>query len=376
MDIQNLIRDKIVANIKIGTKGANGRPQKLSHFNVEEDKVTNSDMVEVFKQLYPGEPTKLNIMFTSENPFNFKFKRYIKDKNNNSKAVCIGNGTKAITVGQDNKGNNTQIEIECSEECKHRQNGTCKLKGSLKFVLVGIEAGGLWNLSTTGGISLSNIASEIVKYKKAGMSIANVPFELTLTEQQSLAYGTYYSIDLRRADMKPHIVNDNTNKITEGGKEEPKKLAEGIEKPENKKNEDKKEKKTTKKETTVKETENKVIETEVVEDKTKIEDKKETQKENNTNNLCVIKGFMPTVISDRKFDKIIFNDSNGQDIEYVLHPKANQNIIKAGVGAVVDIKKTAMELNRNILCEYEIKQIKDTDGTLKDYIEEELKEAV
>ena len=60
----------------------------------------------------------------------------------------------------------------------------------------------------------------------------------------------------------------------------------------------------------------------------------------------------------------------------MLHPKANQNIIKAGVGAVIDIKKTAMELNRNILCEYEIKQIKDANGTLKDYIEEELKEAV
>ena len=64
MDIQNLIRDKIVGNIKIGTKGANGMPKKLSHFNVEKDKSTSPEMVDVFKQLYPGEPTKLKIRFT------------------------------------------------------------------------------------------------------------------------------------------------------------------------------------------------------------------------------------------------------------------------------------------------------------------------
>lgn len=328
-------------------------------------------------------------MFTSENPFNFKFKRYIKDKNDNGKAVCIGNGTKAITVGQDNKGNNTQIEIECKEECKFRQNGTCKLKGSLKFALIGIEAGGVWNLSTTGGFSLSNIASEIYNFKKAGFSIVGIPFELSLTEQQSLAYGTYYSVDLRRIDVKPHVVANTTDNLIEGKVEETKQLPEAKENAN-----DKKEKKTTKKEKNEKpkEQENKVVEIENnsnnTSTKTEIsnqeenaekedkETKPEESKENNTNNYFVIKGYMPTVISDRKFDKIIFNDANGQDVEYVLHPKANQNIIKAGVGAVIDIKKTAVELNRNILCEYEIKQVKDADGTLKGYMEEELKEAV
>ena len=171
MDIQNLIRDKIIANIKIGKQDSKGTPQKLSYFHVEEDKVTNAEMVEVFKELYPKEPRKLNIMFTSENPFNFKFKRYIKDKNNNSKAICIGNGEKAITIGKDGKGNNAKVEIECSEECKYIKNGTCKLKGNLKFELVGIEANGLWNLSTTGEKSLSNIASEIVKYKETSSKV-------------------------------------------------------------------------------------------------------------------------------------------------------------------------------------------------------------
>ena len=137
MNIQDLVRERVIGNIKTGKKNEKGIPEKLPYFHVEEDKGTSYDMVEIFKQLYPGQPTKLKIRFTSENPFNFKFKRYV-----NGKAVCIGNGTKAITVGKDSKNNNTQIEVECNEECSHRQSGKCKLKGTLKFALDGIEAGG------------------------------------------------------------------------------------------------------------------------------------------------------------------------------------------------------------------------------------------
>ena len=100
MNIQDLVRERVIGNIKTGKKNEKGIPEKLPYFHVEEDKGTSYDMVEIFKQLYPGQPTKLKIRFTSENPFNFKFKRYV-----NGKAVCIGNGTKAITVGKDSKNN-------------------------------------------------------------------------------------------------------------------------------------------------------------------------------------------------------------------------------------------------------------------------------
>lgn len=136
MDIQKLVRERVIENIKTGTKGKDGMPRKLPHFHVEQDKATSFEMVEIFKQRYPDNPKKLQIMFTSENPFNFRFKRYV-----NGKAVCIGNGIKAITIGKDAKNNNTQIEIECNENCPHRQSGKCKLKGSLKFELEGIKAG-------------------------------------------------------------------------------------------------------------------------------------------------------------------------------------------------------------------------------------------
>lgn len=92
MEIQSLIRERVIGNIKIGKKGKNGIPQKLTYFNVEQDKATKDDVVEVFKQLYPGKPEKLRIRFTTENPFSCKFKKYV-----NGKATCIGNGEKAIT---------------------------------------------------------------------------------------------------------------------------------------------------------------------------------------------------------------------------------------------------------------------------------------
>ena len=352
MDIQNLVRERVIGNIKIGMKGENGLPKKLSYFNVEEDKSTNSDMVDIFKQLYPNEPTKLKIRFTTENPFNFKFKRYV-----NNKVVCIGNGKKAITVGKDNNGKNSQIEVECTEQCQHRLSGKCKLKGSLKFKLEGIEAGGVWNLSTTGGISLSNIASEIVKYKKANMSIVDVPFELTLTEQQSLAYGTYYSIDLHRTDIKPQLINDEIIKLEETNIQENKQLNAGTEKEKVKTTETKKTKTSSKKQ---------------IEEK--INDTPNNKPKEDFSNYFVVKAFVPTVINKINFNKIIFEDTNGQDVEYILHPRANQELIQCGIGTLIEIKKSKLENDMNILCEYDIKQVVNKEESITE--KQELKEAV
>ena len=365
MDIQNLVRERVIGNIKTGMKGENGLPKKLSYFHVEEDKGTSYDMVEIFKQLYPEKPTKLKIRFTSENPFNFKFKRYV-----NGKAVCIGNGTKAITVGKDAKNNNTQIEIECNEECPHRQGGKCKLKGSLKFELEGINAGGVWNLSTSGGISLSNIASEIVKYKKAGMSIVDVPFELTLTEQQSLAYGTYYSIDLHRSDIKPQLVANTTLQLAENTQPEIK----GIEEKnvnDNKELNEKQNESINKEKAETKNTKANKKQDKNVEDSKKTENKKE-----DFSNYMTVKKFLPTLVNGQKFDKIIFEDFNGQDVEYILHPKASQDIIKLGVGTLIELESSKVEANMNVLCKYNIKRYINDAGDLTEVNNEELKKAV
>lgn len=361
MDIQNLVREKVIGNIKTGMKGENGVPKKLSYFHVEEDKSTSYEMVDIFKQLYPGKPTNLKIRFTSENPFNFKFKKYV-----NGKAVCIGNDTKAITIGKDNKNNNTQIEVECNQECSHRQSGKCKLKGSLKFELEGIRAGGVWNLSTTGGISLSNIATEIVKYKKAGMSIVGVPFELSLTEQQSLAYGTFYSIDLRRTDIKPQLTTDAVLQLNEG-KQEDRKTKQLTE--------------TTNNEKIKTETKESAVNTKLKDENKAINEQKNTKvleekKKEDFSNYLSVKKMIPTIIKNNKFDKIIFEDINSQDVEYILHPKASKDVIKYGVGTVIELLESKIEMERNILCKYEIKQIIGTDGSIQEFNNNELKEAV
>ena len=381
MKIENLVRDKVIGHIKTGTKSETGLPKKLPFFNVEEDKVTSSDMVDIFKQLYPGQPKVLKIRFVDEDPFSFKFKRYV-----NNKIACIGNGTKAITIGKNAKGNKEQIEVECSEDCEHRLTGKCKLVGSLKFVLEGIEAGGVWLIKTTGGLSLSNIASEIVKYKKAGMSIVDVPFELKLDAQESLAYGTYYSLDLRRTYIKPQLTNatpalntgyipvETTKQIAEGEKENKKVV--NIPKNDVK---EKKSKEETKQEEKVKEPNKEVEQPRQKSEKEqkeaqKTEDKIQQPQEDFSNTFYVME-ISDTLINNQKFKKIILQDLNSQDNEYILHPKANQDMLKYGVGTIINVLKSKIEAGKNIICQYEIKQIPQEDGSLIEF-NNEMKEAV
>ena len=82
------------------------------------------------------------------------------------------------------------------------------------------------------------------------------------------------------------------------------------------------------------------------------------------------------MIGGRKFDKFIFEDANSQDVEYILHPKANQDIMKYGIGTVIELKESKIEVDRNILCKYEIKQVVDGDENLLNDEETELKKAV
>lgn len=366
MEIQDLVREQIIGNIKMGTKGEKG-PKKLPHFNVEEDKATSKEMVDIFKQLYKDKTTRLIIMFTSEKPFSLKYKRYV-----NNKLVCMGNDTKAITIGKDDKGYNTQIEVECNEQCEQRCKGKCKLVGSLKFVLPGIEANGVWKINTTGEQSLSNIASELYKYKKNGKSIVNIPFELTLIEKESIGYGIYYCLELHGEDNKPQLVTDAVPKLIQSGEEKTKKLVE-----ENKQNTEKKEKKETKK-AKVDNKEETMAEKEVPKlEEINQEEKTGETKQDDLSKYFMVKKFMPTLINQKQFTKIIFQDMNSQDVEYILHPKANQSIMEYGVGTLIELKEARMEMDRNILCKYEVKQVMNPDGSLRDVNDkEELKKAV
>ena len=363
MDIKDFVRAPIIGHIKIGTKNERGLPQKLAHFNVEEDKATSIEYVDIFKQLYPNGTNKIAIRFVSENPIILRYKRYV-----NNKLACVGNNEKAITVGKDEKDSTTQIERACNDECEQRLNGKCKLYGSLKFVLEGIEAGGVWQLNTGGGASIASIATEIYKYRKAGISIVNVPFELTLTPRESIGYGTYYSVNLKRADIKPKLTVPNENK-TEILQDNDSKLqiSDGSEKKSEVKTETKKDaEKTTKKKitNTVAEKKEEKIEPNEKDNVSKTKPKEETS------NYLQIQKYMSVMIKDYEFKKIIFLDNNKQNVEYVLHPKANQDILNYGIGSVINVLSSVLEMEQNILCKYEL--IKKAEESNK----EELKKAV
>ena len=167
-------------------------------------------------------------------------------------------------------------------------------------------------------------------------------------------------IDLHRTDIKPQLVTDALPKLAEA-KEENKQLAD----------------KTTIKEKDKKET-SKVEKAEQIQpvkeekENAKIE---ETKKDSFSNRMTT-KKFMPTLVKGNKFDKIIFQDMNNQDVEYILHPRANQDILKYGVGTIIEVESAKVEENMNILCKYKIIQIINPDGTVTEFNDEELKKAV
>lgn len=359
MNIQNLAKERVIGNIKIGTKKGSNLPKKLDYFNVEEDKVTSEDIVDIFKQLYPNKPTKLKIRFINEEPLKLSYKRYV-----NHKAVCIGNGNSAKTIGKDSNGKRAKVDIVCNEECPYAIDKTCRLNGSLKFVLDGIEAGGIWSLSTTGKYSLRNIASEIFKYQQAKMSIVNVPFELSLNEVDDPLYGIYYTIDLRRTDIKPMLTTSVP--VLESGlksENEIQQLSEGKQEKQDRVIEEQKEKvkEVSKAKEEIKEKETKTFNNKVTED---------------FSNCLMVKEIKSQTVNDVKLSQIIFQDVNSQDVSYMLHPNAEKDILEYGAGTLIELISSTMEMGHNILCEYNIKQIIDKDGQIKQIEKEKLKEAV
>ena len=193
------------------------------------------------------------------------------------------------------------------------------------------------------------------------MSIVDVPFELKLDAQESLAYGTYYSLDLRRTDIKPQLTNatpalntgdipvETTKQIAEGEKENKKVV--NIPKNDVK---EKKSKEETKQEEKVKEPNKEVEQPRQKSEKEqkeaqKTEDKIQQPQEDFSNTFYVME-ISDTLINNQKFKKIILQDLNSQDNEYILHPKANQDMLKYGVGTIINVLKSKIEAGKNIIC--------------------------
>lgn len=219
-------------------------------------------------------------------------------------------------------------------------------------------------MSTTGKYSLRNIASEIFKYQQAKMSIVNVPFELSLNEVDDPLYGIYYTIDLRRTDIKPMLTTSVP--VLESGLKsgnEIQQLSEGKQEDQDRVIEEQKEK--------VKEVSK--TKEEIKEKETKTSNNKVTE---DFSNCLMVKEIKSQIVNDVKLNQIIFQDVNSQDVSYMLHPNAEKDILEYGAGTLIELISSTMEMGHNILCEYNIKQIIDKDGQIKQIEKEKLKEAV
>ena len=95
-------------------------------------------------------------------------------------------------------------------------------------------------------------------------------------------------------------------------------------------------------------------------------------------NYFTIDKIIPTIVNNSKFDKVIGFDNNNQKIEYILHPKADQELLKYTRGTIIEIINSKVEANRNVLCKYKILQTMTQEELDKIEKKEnkELKEAV
>ena len=75
VDIQELVNNKVIGNVRSGSKGKDDRPIKYPYFDVHIDKSTSEMAVEIFNKLYSN-PKSLKIRFLNQNPIHVNLERY------------------------------------------------------------------------------------------------------------------------------------------------------------------------------------------------------------------------------------------------------------------------------------------------------------
>lgn len=152
---------------KLSKKGKE-YPSALDYFVVPEE----------VKEVYPGKPRKLGIMFPMENRDDF-FPQWYKRYGSSKGLICKGDGKTATEIPEgtglvkdgkvvDEKGdpvdlNNLQMkEIDCEgKECPYYQERECKQVGNLQVILPKVKGLGVYQIDTSSYNSILNINSGI-----------------------------------------------------------------------------------------------------------------------------------------------------------------------------------------------------------------------
>lgn len=197
MDMKEVLKDNLLGNIRIGTRGNNDRPVKLDYFDVHIDKSTSSMAVELFNEKF-NKPKSLIVRFVRDNPMDTYLERY-----EGRKRMCVGNAKVAISIDENAK----KKQIECKyEECEHYKKGKCKLLGRLYFEIKGLEEEGIWCFPVGNQKAIkNNFAKRFARAEKIGEKLTENWYELFLVPEDSI-YGRHYVPDIKK------IIDVNVNK--------------------------------------------------------------------------------------------------------------------------------------------------------------------
>lgn len=151
VNLQEFMRDKVLGNVRSGTRDKDDRPVKLVHFDVHEDKTTLSLAVEIFNEKY-NQPKQLRIKFVNQNPIEVFLERY-----EGKKRRCYGNG-----------------KIECNvKECIYRNDKTCKFVGKLYFLIEGLEDEGIWCYPIVSEKGIKKISARIARANRKQIDLTD-----------------------------------------------------------------------------------------------------------------------------------------------------------------------------------------------------------
>ena len=188
----------IVQN-KDGTRAQKTRPKETDYFVCPPE----------IKKVYGDEPKELNIMFPLNDPealFPQAYKWYGSSKG----LKCKGDGVNATRL---NKDTNEMEEIKCP--CELLEEGKCKQRASLSFMMPSIKIGGVYQIDLSSYHSIVDINSGLdYAMGMLGGRIAMVPFILRRVPKETHNEGKkqmHYTLTLEL-----NIPLDYAQKIREG----------------------------------------------------------------------------------------------------------------------------------------------------------------
>ena len=161
------------------------------------------------KKFYGDEPKELNISFPMNDP-EVIFPQCYKWYGSSMGLKCRGDGETALRLNEETK---EMEERECP--CELLEEGKCKQRASLVFMMPGIKIGGVYQIDLSSYHSIVDINSGI-DYARAllGDNIAFVPFKLKRVPKETHAEGKkqiHYTLQLEL-----DITEDDLAKLQEG----------------------------------------------------------------------------------------------------------------------------------------------------------------